>query len=94
MKLGETCGGCGLTVKKEHATKDKSGKRTGYADPCMGILPGVKYACCGHGNDPHVFGYIFFENGVTIRFNSIVEVELTTFSQYHKFNEETTQPKN
>jgi len=34
-------------------------------DPCLGLLPGVEYACCGHG----VFrGYIRFLNGTTIRF--------------------------
>ncbi len=33
-------------------------------DPCLGTLPGVSNACCGHGiND----GYIQFENGVTVR---------------------------
>lgn len=35
-------------------------------DPCLGKLPGVKAACCGHGRDP-VFGehlgYILFEDG-------------------------------
>lgn len=32
-------------------------------DACLGHLPGVKYACCGHGiND----GYIWFENGVYV----------------------------
>lgn len=33
-------------------------------DPCLGHLPGVKFACCGHGTQT---GYITFENGVTIR---------------------------
>lgn len=32
-------------------------------DACLGHLPSVKFACCGHGvND----GYIWFENGVHI----------------------------
>jgi hypothetical protein len=45
------CPKCGL-----HRT-DK-----GY-DPCMGKLPGVKYACCGHGvND----GWIVFDNGTVV----------------------------
>ena len=35
----------------------------GY-DYCLGKLPGVKNACCGHGYEE---GYIMFENGVTIR---------------------------
>ena len=33
-------------------------------DPCLGTLPGVRYACCGHGRDQ---GYIMFEDGRTIR---------------------------
>jgi hypothetical protein len=33
-------------------------------DPCIENLPGVLYACCGHGVEP---GYISFENGVIIR---------------------------
>lgn len=37
----------------------------GEPDACLGKLPGVKQACCGHGirND----AYIIFENGITIR---------------------------
>jgi hypothetical protein len=34
-------------------------------DPCLGTLPGVKFACCGHGVRD---GYIVFDNDVTIRF--------------------------
>jgi hypothetical protein len=33
-------------------------------DSCLANLPGVKYACCGHGIEE---GYISFENGITIR---------------------------
>ena len=36
---------------------------TGHPDPCIGNLPGVRYACCGHGKD---YGYIVFENGVVV----------------------------
>jgi len=32
-------------------------------DPCIKNLPGVRFACCGHGVDD---GYIWFENGVMI----------------------------
>ena len=32
-------------------------------DGCLGTLPGVVYACCGHGGDA---GYVMFENGLTI----------------------------
>lgn len=34
-------------------------------DACLGTLPGVKFACCGHGVH---HGYIYFENEVVIRF--------------------------
>jgi len=34
-------------------------------DTCIGKLPGVKFACCGHGNREG--SYIMFENGVVIR---------------------------
>lgn len=37
--------------------------KEGY-DACLGRLPGVVAACCGHGVDD---GYILFENGVNIR---------------------------
>lgn len=37
-------------------------------DPCLGELPGVKAACCGHGVDK---GYIFFEDGVHIEFDNV-----------------------
>lgn len=33
-------------------------------DPCIANLPGVKYACCGHGLQE---GYVCFENGVVVR---------------------------
>jgi len=34
-------------------------------DDCLGKLPGVKNACCGHGCEE---GYVQFNNGVIIRF--------------------------
>ncbi len=34
-------------------------------DGCLGELPGVNNACCGHGK--HNEAYIQFKNGVTIR---------------------------
>lgn len=40
-------------------------------DPCLGKLPGVKYACCGHGDSRQ--SYIVFENGLTIRGFEITE---------------------
>jgi hypothetical protein len=33
-------------------------------DPCIANLPGVKFACCGHGVRD---GYVYFENGIIIR---------------------------
>jgi hypothetical protein len=41
-------------------------------DACLGTLPGVKFACCGHGEQP---GYIMFNNGVVIRGDFKVEVK-------------------
>lgn len=48
----------------------------GAPDMCLGYLPGVKYACCGHG-DPHRYGeaYVFFTNGKIIRMYGEVSVE-------------------
>jgi len=37
-------------------------------DPCMQNLPGVEYACCGHGVEE---GYIKFEDGRTFRFSDM-----------------------
>jgi hypothetical protein len=34
-------------------------------DKCLGILPGVNNACCGHGVRSR--SYVRFDNGVTIR---------------------------
>lgn len=45
-------------------------------DPCLGELPGVKYACCGHGGrsgSPTV-GYIYFDNGKVARFAKLTEI--------------------
>lgn len=37
----------------------------GEPDPCLGSLPGVQLACCGHGSGD---GYLIFENGVSLIF--------------------------
>lgn len=34
-------------------------------DGCLGILPGVKNACCGHGTQKE--SYIQFTNGVSVK---------------------------
>lgn len=39
-------------------------------DPCIANLPGVKFACCGHGIQD---GYITFDNDVTIRGSFVVD---------------------
>ena len=39
-------------------------------DACLKTLPGVKFACCGHGVQP---GYIMFNNGLVIRGDFKVE---------------------
>lgn len=41
-------------------------------DPCLGTLPGVWAACCGHGEGE---GYIAFTNGTTVRFARLTEIE-------------------
>jgi len=33
-------------------------------DPCLGLLPGVVAACCGHGGKER--GYLKFSNGVVL----------------------------
>ena len=33
-------------------------------DPCIADLPGVLFACCGHGQHD---GYVHFKNGMTLR---------------------------
>lgn len=36
-------------------------------DPCIANLPGVAFACCGHGFQ---MGYVCFDNGVVLRATS------------------------
>lgn len=50
------CVKCGKTFQ---------GSNTGDPDPCIGVLPGVDNACCGHGVPE--MAYIRFTNGVTIK---------------------------
>lgn len=47
------CGHCGLVSTSE-----------GH-DPCLGTLPGVANACCGHGVREE--SYIQFSNGVIVK---------------------------
>jgi len=46
-----------------HCPKCKKPRAANGHDPCIANLPGVKFACCGHGRER---GYIFFENGIRI----------------------------
>lgn len=46
------CGKCGKVFQ-------------GDCDPCLGMLPGVVNACCGHGVAAE--SYIKFSNGITVR---------------------------
>jgi hypothetical protein len=39
-------------------------------DPCIANLPGVRFACCGHGGP----GEIAFQNGVTLYFDRATDV--------------------
>lgn len=57
-EVDKPCGHCGR-------------KRTPEGhDWCLGALPGVVNACCGHGNPSEA--YIQFENGIEVRgFNLI-----------------------
>lgn len=50
------CTFCGLTADRRDGVDG--------ADPCLGILPRVESACCGHGVHE---GWIRFENGPTLR---------------------------
>lgn len=54
---------CPKCKETANLTEDK-------VDPCLGYLPGVDNACCGHGTGE---GYIQFKNGVTIRGSFAVE---------------------
>lgn len=61
-EVGWECPAC-------HKRREKDGH-----DPCLGKLPGVKFACCGHGGQGDCEGYIFFTNGKIIRFHKLIEV--------------------
>lgn len=49
------CAKCGLVFE---------GSNIGEPDPCLGVLPGVDNACCGHGVPEDA--YIRFTSGVVV----------------------------
>lgn len=73
MRAGWKCPACGQCRATDFGP-----------DPCFGELPGVDFACCGHGGLPGTTaigtGYIRFTNGLVLRFNGegvTTEKELT-----------------
>jgi len=74
MELGEVCDLCNLTATEEAPGGIASYCRPMAIDPCLGKLPGVLAACCGHGTKT---GYITWgtaaedESAVTIRFANV-----------------------
>jgi hypothetical protein len=49
------CGHCGK----------RGNSNDGQPDPCLGQLPGVTNACCGHGDPDQA--YVCFRGGVVLR---------------------------
>lgn len=49
----------------KHCGKTFEGSYAGEADPCLGELPGVDNACCGHGVRDKA--YIRFTNGTVVK---------------------------
>lgn len=47
------------------------GSNVGDPDPCLGNLPGVDNACCGHGD--RKASYIRFTSGVVVRGFDVIE---------------------
>ena len=67
--MGEKLPSAGTTPESGYARHcDKCDKDMGDNEPdaCWGYLPGVIFACCGHGIRQ---GYVLFENGINLRFN-------------------------
>lgn len=61
------CARCGRLGDFDDRTFDNTLGEPTAPDPCLGYLPGVLAACCGHGKG---LGYIWFENGVCVSFDS------------------------
>lgn len=57
-----------------------------YPDPCLGYIPGVFAACCGHGDK---VGYIWLRNGTylyidSLKFQTPLTPSLYTLDGSHK----------
>lgn len=57
---------------------------SGEPDACLGTLPGVSAACCGHGV---VQGYILFVNGLLFSFDDFIEAHKDHFGDFGFPNE-------
>lgn len=64
-KNGE-CRACGLARLPGDVTRGGD-----LADPCLGVLPGVSFACCGHGN--RRLAYAAFTDGSCIRGFDVID---------------------
>jgi hypothetical protein len=79
MTTGYWTRGHWIEGKDDREGKDIPCKRCGHLpskkghDWCLRNLPGVKFACCGHGEQD---GYIMFTNGLTIRGPFTVETSI------------------
>ena len=70
MKLGDKCKQCNMVATEQ---VDHYAHTNEAIDPCLGRLPGVQFACCGHG-DPLEDPYIMFTNGVGFHFSTPMEI--------------------
>lgn len=60
-----------IPIEEENRSCAYCEKQIEEYDPCLGKLPGVASACCGHGQPKR--SHIMFENGVLIQgFNVII----------------------
>lgn len=98
MKPGEQCQHCKLVCGPEHAIEvtASTGTTTQYVDPCLGHLPGVAFACCGHGKDTvsrehFQRGYIAFENGTIIYLKPSKVLTHEGWTVGNNFGEPTTE---
>ena len=51
-------------------------------DPCLGYLPGVRFACCGHGRLK--FAYVFMEDGRVLRGQTAINLMEKLKKKRHK----------